>query len=102
MSSDSSRSRAVRLLERVLATGLYEHAAIADELVVSPQRLDRYLSGNLSMPLDRQLLLAVFIIEKIPALKRMGYQLRGQVTAAIAFETGATATHSAPHDGTRF
>ena len=101
MTSDASRSSAVRLLERVLATGLYDRPAIANELVVSPARLDGYLSGSVSMPLDRQLLVAVFVIEKMPALARLGYRLRGQVTAAIAFENRETATHSSPPEGLR-
>jgi hypothetical protein len=99
MSSDSGRSRAVVVLERVLSTGRYDRPAIANELVVSPARLERYLTGSLPMPLDRQLLLALFVIEKVPELSRMGYQLRGQVMAAVAFETHVTATHSAPPDG---
>jgi len=102
MPSDSSRSRAVRLLERVLASGLSEREAIAGELVVSPARLDRYLSGSLPMPLDRQLLLALFLIEKVPTLARQGYRLRGQVMAAIAFENRATTTHASPPDGAHF
>jgi hypothetical protein len=89
-------------LAKVLATGSYDAAQIATELAVTPRALDGYLSGTIDMPLERQLCLALFVVEKIPALARSGHILNGQVRAAIAFHQHATAVHqSAPLPGPR-
>ncbi|HWC55793.1 MAG TPA: hypothetical protein VG434_02365 [Sphingomicrobium sp.] len=65
-------------------------------VVVSRAVLDAYIDGKLAMPLDRQLCLALFVIEKVPRLARIGHQLRGQVAAAIAYDERATETHTFP------
>jgi hypothetical protein len=64
---------------------VFDSRSLATELVVTPHRLDDYLTGNREMPLDRQLCLALLLIERVPALARQGYALRGQVLAAIAY-----------------
>ncbi len=102
MSSNGSHSRAVHVLTKVLATGWYDHEAVAEELVVPVAAIDKFIEGKLSMPLDRQLCLALFVIEKVPPLARLGYQLRGQVKAAMAFEAHLTATHSTSPPGAAF
>jgi hypothetical protein len=61
--------------------------------VVSRATLHGYLSGNAPIPLERQLCLALFVIERYPEFARLGYQLRGQAAAAIAFREQATAVH---------
>jgi hypothetical protein len=75
---------------------------LADELVVPLKAIDAFVDGKLPMPLDRQLCLALFVIEKVPSLARLGYQLRGQVKAAMAFEAHSTATHATTPPGAAF
>jgi hypothetical protein len=99
MSSDRRKARAVHLLEKLLKTGWYDEATLAEELVMTPAMLAAFSSGRVPMPLDRQLVLALFVIEKVPPLARLGHQLRGQVRAAISFQAHETSTHSsAPSD----
>jgi hypothetical protein len=100
--SSIPRSRAVQLLAKVLDTPWFDRQTVADELVVSVKTLEAFLEGKLAMPLDRQLCLALFVIEKVPPLARLGYQLRGQVKAAMAFEAHATATHATSPPGAAF
>jgi len=70
---------------------------LADALVIKRKKLDAFLSGAVEMPLERQLCLALFVIEHVPTLARLGYQLRGQVIAAIAFqERGAMVNIQSP------
>lgn len=86
-------SAARRLLQRVLATQWFAPDAVARALVISDVALRTYLSGSRPIPLDRQLCLAQFVIECMPPLARAGHRLRGQVAAAMAYESGATQTH---------
>jgi hypothetical protein len=98
----NKRARASALLARVLATGLYDLTDVAAELAVTPTTIDGYLNGSIPMPLERQLCLALFVIEKIPTLARSGHMLHGQVRAAIAFHEHSTAVHqTAPVPGRR-
>jgi hypothetical protein len=85
-----------RLLDKVVASKHAKHDAVARAVVVSDLMLDAYISGAQPIPLDRQLCLALFVIETIPALARAGHALRGQVQAAIMFQEGATETHLQP------
>ena len=95
-------TRASALLAKVLATGLFDPAQIATELAVTPEKIDGYLSGAIEMPLERQLCLALFVVEKIPSLARSGHILHGQVKAAIAFHQHSTTVHqSSPLPGPR-
>ena len=96
------RSRAVHLLTKVLDTPWFDRQTVADELVVPVKALEAFVEGKLPMPLDRQLCLALFVIEKVPPLARLGYQLRGQVKAAMAFEAHSTATHATNPPGAAF
>ena len=96
------RTRAVVLLQRILGTRPRDIDAFAEALVVSRATLHAYLSGTLSMPLERQLCLALFVIEHIPTFARQGHQLRAQVAAAIAFQEHTTAIHGQPPPTTRF
>ena len=88
-------SRAVRLLRQLIDTHAFDPETLASELIVSANQLDAYATGAREMPLDRQLCLALLLIERVPALEREGYALRGQVLAAMAyashtFDTGAS------------
>ena len=95
-------TRASALLAKVLASGLYDQAQIASELAVTPAAIDGFLSGQAAMPLERQLCLALFVVEKIQSLARSGHILHGQVKAAIAFHGHTTAVHqTAPVPGPR-
>lgn len=86
-------SAALRLLRRVIASGWFAPDALARALVMSDEALETYLSGSKPIPLDRQLCLALFVIECMPPLARAGHQLRGQVAAAVAYRSGLTETH---------
>ena len=95
-SSDSVRGRstAAQLLRKVLATGWFAPEALARALVISDAWLEAYVNESKPMPLDRQLCLALFVIECIPPLARAGHRLRSQVAAAMAFHSGVTETHA--------
>jgi hypothetical protein len=81
---------------------LYDQTQVASELAVPSATIDGYLSGSIAIPLERQLCLALFVIEKIPLLARSGHMLHGQVRAAIAFQGHSTAVHqTAPVPGPR-
>jgi hypothetical protein len=92
-------STAVRLLKKLVATRWFELDAIARALGVSDARLAAYLSESEAIPLDRQLCLALFVIECVPPLARVGHQLRGQVKATMAFQARATDIHLEPPPG---
>jgi hypothetical protein len=91
--STRRRARAVVLLQRILATGSLDVDALAEALVVNRAALHAYLSGTGPVPLERQLCLALFVIERVPEFAREGHRLRAQVAAAIAFNEHATAMH---------
>src|SRR5436190_14484342 len=57
---------ALRLLRKLVATRWFELDAIARALVVSDARLAAYLAESEPIPLDRQLSLALFVIECVP------------------------------------
>ena len=78
-------SRAVRFVRQLVETHQFDPESLARELVISPSQLDAYMSGTLEMPLDRQLCLALLLIEQVPSLRRHGYALRGQVIAATTY-----------------
>ena len=85
--------RALELLRKVLATGSVDSDRLVQAFVVSRETFESYLSEDVLIPLDRQLCLALFVIEHLPGLSREGHRLRGQVAAAIAFEQHDTQTH---------
>lgn len=94
--------RAAKLLRTLLDEAVFARDDLAAELVVSPSVLARFVAGTEAMPLDRQLYLAVLVIQKVPKHARRGHQLRGQVIAAIAYEQGVTKQHlSAPPESHR-
>lgn len=61
---------------------------------MSERQLQAYLNESADMPLERQLCLAQFVIECVPPLARLGHRLRGQVSAALAFNARVTTTHA--------
>ena len=89
-------SRAVMLLRQLVETHGFDRETLAHELIVPAHRLDEYLDGTREMPLDRQLCLALFLIERVPALARKGHGLRGQVVAAMTFARHTNADEARP------
>ena len=87
------RVRAVRLLERLLSATDMGADDLANALVVTRETLDAYRDGRTPMPLERQLCLALLVIEREPSLARQAHRLRGQVLAEAAFHARATKTH---------
>lgn len=94
MNAFRQRGTAAQLLDRVVTTSGLDFQAIADVMVVPVATLLKYRDGTLRMPVERQLCLARFTIEHVPALARYGRQLHDQIAATIAFQTHQTETHS--------
>jgi hypothetical protein len=86
-------SIAARLLVKLVELNVFPRDHVAEQLIIPLQMLDQYCSGELAIPLDRQMALANLLAERVPALSREGRRLRGQVEAAIAYESGQTETH---------
>ena len=87
------RLRSVRLLEQVLASEAISVDDLASALVVTRDVLSAYRDGRVLMPLERQLCLALLVIDRVPQLARQAHRLRGQVLAEAAFHARATKTH---------
>jgi hypothetical protein len=90
------KSRSGALLKNVIDTGKFTADDMARELTASREDIESYVSGEAAMPLERQLSLALLVIEQCPRLVRRGHTLRAQVAAAMAFRGKETATHSEP------
>jgi len=90
------KSRAIGLLRRLLDTSVHSPEDVARELLLTPTDLAACLDGKQPLTLERQLNLANFVIERVPALARDGYTLRGQVNAATAFAAHTTKVHNEP------
>jgi len=90
------------LLNKLVSMHHLELDVLATALTVTNATLDAYLVEASAIPLERQLRLAVFVIENVPALARSGHQLRGQVAAAMALEARVTETHLQPPPTTWF
>lgn len=90
------KSRAIGLLRRVLDASVCSPDDIARELLLTPADMAACLDGTQRLTLERQMDLANFVIERVPALARAGYTLRGQVNAAAAFAARATKVHNEP------
>lgn len=93
------RSRSVRLIEALLATGNVDCGELACALGITQHALESYRRGRARMPLERQMCLALLVIERwpySPRLRRNGFGLRSQVLAEAAFHARITKTHNAP------
>lgn len=91
------RSRAARLLDRLLATGVMSEAELSGALVVPVETLLAYRGGELRMPVERQICLARVALERVPSEARAARALLGQAQAEASYLQGATETHmSAP------
>ena len=90
------RTRAVRLLGRLLDEHNAGEPELAAALVVSVPRLRQFASGMAEMPLDRQLCLALHVLECVPSLARDGRRLLDQVHAAARYAAAETTRHTGP------
>jgi hypothetical protein len=90
-----AKHRANVLLDRILSDDASCISDIAEALVTNPEVIRKYQNGQ-SMPIERQMLLAAYAIERAPKYARMAHGLRGQIRATIAFAAGETETHSGP------
>ena len=86
--------RAARLLGAILQSGEISAAELCEQLVITAPRLAAYASASEAMPLNRQLLLALFVRARLPRLAREANALRAQVAAAIAYEVQETEVHT--------
>ena len=75
---------------------------VAAAMMVSEATLAEYRHGHVPIPIEAQMLLAAFAIERVPTCARLGYQLRGEIRARIAFAAGETETHMGPPPSARF
>lgn len=100
--SPIARGRAVTLLERVLSTEGITLEALSQGLMVSTTTLSSYRTGSHPMPLEIQLLLVAFTLERSPEHGRLARRLRDQLKATITFAAGQTVTHLEPPLRTRW
>lgn len=84
---------ASRLLSMIVARRIVERDQLATELRVPPALVEQWLRDTQPIPSERQLLLAAFVIERMPSLARHGYRLRDHVRATMAYHAHATQTH---------
>ena len=96
------KGRAIELLDRLLASDASTIDEVASALMVSAEGIERYRSQRLAMPIERQLLLAAYVIERVPGYARLGHLLRGQIRATIAFAARETTTHPSPPPSARW
>jgi hypothetical protein len=87
------QSEARRLLVKAIETGGFSPERLARELVVSERTLAQYAAGEVMIPAERQLCLAHFLVDNVPALAREGRNLVGKAQAQIRFRSTDTVTH---------
>ena len=84
---------AVDALETLLAAGTFSADDVARQLGVTREIVGAWLGNERPMPVERQLLLATFLIERVPRLARIGRRLRSHVEATMLYHARATKTH---------
>jgi hypothetical protein len=90
------RTRAIELLERVLAANGDHVDELAQTLMTAVDTLDSYRTRLVPMSLEHQLLLAAYAVEHEPTCARLAHRLRGQIRATISFARHETLTHGEP------
>jgi hypothetical protein len=88
--------RSAALLKALIAREEFSLPHLAQSLDCSLEEVGAFAEGNPVMPLTRQLLLAEFVIAKVPALARRGHALKAQVIAATSFNDKTTSVHAEP------
>ena len=89
-------SRAVQLLETLIRDRALTEEDLARELVIRPETLASYRSGEVLMPPERQLCLALLMTQLPGKHARMGHALLGQVRAATHYERRMNGESDAP------
>jgi hypothetical protein len=88
--------RSAALLKALIARAEFSMPHLAETLDCAPDEVEAFAEGNPVMPLTRQLLLAEFVILKVPALARRGHALKAQAIAATSFNDHTTSVHAEP------
>jgi hypothetical protein len=87
--------RANVLLDRIVSQDEASVNELAMALMASPDIVLAY-RGGLEIPIERQILLAAYAIERAPKFARLARSLRGQIGATIRFAAGETVRHAGP------
>ena|SRR5689334_14249811 len=87
------RTLAIDALEELIDTGLADTDWVARQLAVRRRVIQAWLANEQPMPVERQLLLATLLIERVPQLARLGYRLHGHVRATLLYRARETKTH---------
>jgi hypothetical protein len=93
------RDRAAQLLRGVLEEPAFGPQRMAEELAMTLDDLEACRSGRARMPLERQLCLALVVIERVPKFARAGHRLYGHVCATVRCGTETTGVHATPPPG---
>lgn len=88
--------RALELLERVLSSEGITVEELCSGLMVPAATIVAYRGGRRPMPIEVQLLLIAFTIERTPQHGPLARRMRDQLRATIAFVAGETVTHLEP------
>jgi len=84
---------AIDVLRELVARGPVGVGTIARELAVPRTMVEAWLANERPMPVERQLALAMLVIDRAPALRRLGYRLLGHVQATLLYHARMTKTH---------
>jgi len=84
---------ALDVLDALIDTGLADPDWVARQLDVPRPLMQAWLANELPMPVERQLLLATLLIDRVPPLARLGYRLHGHVRATLRYRAQETKTH---------
>ena len=82
---NSRPCRAAVIANKLIEDGVCAPEALAEQLVTSVEALRGYCSGQ-AMPLERQLCLALVLMQLPAPYPRLGFALRGQIQAAMRFD----------------
>ena len=93
MSTRPRLTRAGDLLARLETTGAHSIDAVAHQIGVSASIVRLCVEGRAPLPIDAQLLLATFTLERAPTLSRKAHALRSQAETAKRFAAGEVVGH---------
>lgn len=87
-------SRAAALLTKLLAANQFTVEELAEILVVDARVIGQYVSGEVDMPLDRQICFARLLVDRVPPFARHGRNLLSQIAASIEYANSTTELHN--------
>ena len=87
------KGHAVALLAKIIDAGWFDVQRVASVLVSDEREVGLYLAGLAPMPLERQLCLALFLIDSVPPLSRQGHNLLSRVRAEMAYVKSDNVLH---------